>query len=126
MTIGTGPILIVEDDADVCEALRDALEDAGYRVETATGVAQALEVLEVVGRPSIILLDLIMPGGGGAEVRRCLAEDARWCDVPVVLITADPNAAAMGEELRVAAVLRKPLRAGELFDVVARYAPSRR
>jgi DNA-binding NtrC family response regulator len=65
----TRSVLIVDDEADACENLRDILTDLGYRVDTAGSGPQAIEL---VGRTAydIALLDLKMPGMDGLAVYR--------------------------------------------------------
>jgi len=82
-------VLIVEDDFDVSEGLREALELQGYDVTSACNGAQALFVLDGVsdGRPSpaMIVLDLGMPVMSGREFRaRQLERHAGVAAIPVV------------------------------------------
>ena len=59
---GARQVLVVEDDRDVCDAIRESLEDAGYRVCAASNGADALALLRDLGAmPDLILLDLMMP-----------------------------------------------------------------
>ncbi|MCD6351654.1 MAG: response regulator [Armatimonadetes bacterium] len=55
-------ILVVEDDPDIIESVRLVLESAGYEVDSATSVPEALEKVEEV-KPDLILLDIMMPDG---------------------------------------------------------------
>jgi CheY-like chemotaxis protein len=66
-------ILIVEDDADLREALAEAMADAGAEVVVAADGVDALARLRSGPRPSVILLDLRLPGSAG----RVPARDAR-------------------------------------------------
>jgi CheY-like chemotaxis protein len=82
-----GHILVVDDDADVCSLLEQELVAAGYRVRTASGGAQALELLRRE-RPSALLLDLMMPPPDGFEVLYRLRQDPALCEIPVIVVTA--------------------------------------
>src|SRR5690242_5374004 len=63
-------ILVVEDDADVREALVDVLEAEGFSVAMAEDGAQALDYLGgAAPRPALILLDLMMPNMNGLQFR---------------------------------------------------------
>jgi signal transduction histidine kinase/ActR/RegA family two-component response regulator len=74
-TGGVEAILVVEDDPAVRKAMVQALRAGGYRVRTATGAREAVEVATAEpGGIHLLLTDVIMPGDGGREVaRRVLA-----------------------------------------------------
>lgn len=80
-------VLIIEDEADIREAMADALSQANMSVETAengqVGLKKALEL-----KPSIILLDLIMPIMDGHEVLKRLRQDQWGKDAKVIIMTA--------------------------------------
>jgi CheY-like chemotaxis protein len=100
-------ILIVDDDPDIRETLSDFLQGEGYAARTAANGSEALAMLATVGKPCLILLDLMMPTMNGYEFR---AEQIRRPDlasIPVVVITAGANVRT--EELASAAILGKPL-----------------
>ncbi len=80
-------ILVVDDDALVCQILRDQLESEGYQVQTARDGEEALaRVAEEA--PDLILLDVIMPSTDGYEVCRRLKSDPRTILIPVIMITS--------------------------------------
>jgi signal transduction histidine kinase/CheY-like chemotaxis protein len=81
------PILVVDDDADVRQALRRTLEAEGYAVAEADNGRTALELLDA-GLPGVILLDLMMPELDGFGVVSALRERETWRGIPVVIITA--------------------------------------
>jgi DNA-binding NtrC family response regulator len=81
-------VLVVEDEPDVAEILRDALTDLGYAVSVAGGGAEALAVV-AVHRPDVVLLDLAMPGMPGDEVLERLRE--RDPALPVIVVTGNPD-----------------------------------
>jgi CheY-like chemotaxis protein len=82
-----GYVLVVDDQADVRSLLERELVAAGYRVRAASGGAEALAQIESE-TPSVVLLDLMMPPPDGFEVLYRLREDARWRNLPVVVVTA--------------------------------------
>lgn len=83
-------VLVVEDDADLREALAELLRDEGFVVETAENGARALARLEAQNDelPKVIVSDLMMPEMSGWELVACLRADARLRDVPIVVMTA--------------------------------------
>ena len=111
-------LLVVEDDLDVRESLRDVLTDAGYQVVCAEEGGRALTLMAEEAPPAAILLDLTMPGMDGhqflAELRRRPGGRA----VPVLVLTAQSTVF----EVRVpdaAAVVRKPIDLDQLLALVS-------
>jgi CheY-like chemotaxis protein len=117
-TIVSWAILVVEDDADVRDALADVLQARGYHVFAAPNGVEALARLQQEAlRPDVILLDLMMPLMNGWELLDHLAADAWRANVPVVVITAQPNVTADLPD-SVAAVLHKPLPLARLLETI--------
>ncbi len=84
-------VLIVDDTLANVKLLVDLLEFHGYSTITATSGEEALEQLGR-HRPSLVLLDVVMPGMSGYEVCRKIRENRDTAFLPVVMITAlDPN-----------------------------------
>lgn len=81
-------VLIVEDDRDVQDALRETLEDDGYDVRCARHGAEALSYLRRNPAPAVILLDLFMPVMNGWNFVRHLQQSSQLADIPVVVLTA--------------------------------------
>jgi CheY-like chemotaxis protein len=108
-------ILIVEDDADVREALAVALEDEGLAVEVAADGPDGLARLSQGPPPSVILLDLRLRRLGGAAFLHAMRADPRHARVPVVAMTAGPEA---GDDPAVRAHLHKPFDLAELLRIV--------
>ena len=109
-------ILIIDDDADCAEALADTLQDVGYDVAMAGSAAAALRRLQSE-RPSLIVLDLLMPGMSGEEFLARRRADPALADIPVIVLTATP--AAFNDPDGQTPVLRKPVDPAELLDLVA-------
>jgi DNA-binding NtrC family response regulator len=77
-------ILIVDDDPGVREVLGSFLEEEGYAIITAEGGEEALKLIHEK-RPSLLFLDIFMPGVSGLDVIRQIRTIDR--SVPVVMIT---------------------------------------
>lgn len=82
------PILLVEDNATIREALRDVLTLEGYPVAEAENGRVALRHLEREPPPSLIILDLVMPVMSGSEFLWEAREHVRERGVPVVVLSA--------------------------------------
>jgi CheY-like chemotaxis protein len=81
-------LLVVDDEVDLLELLRDLLESQGYRVATATDGLAALALLRRGLRPHAILLDLMMPRMDGWDLRREQMSDSDLGQIPVIILTA--------------------------------------
>ncbi len=82
-----GLILAVDDDRDILALLRHSLTEHGYTVRALRRGEQVLDLARRL-HPSLILLDLRMPGMSGYEVMKALKEDAETASIPVIVMTA--------------------------------------
>lgn len=80
------PILCVDDDVNTLDSLTDMLEEAGFPVIVAQTGYDAL-ALAISRKPSLVLLDLVLPDLPGEEVCRRLRAHAPTADIPVVMLT---------------------------------------
>jgi len=117
MTTSPHTVLIVEDEEDLRELMRDALEMRGYQVVTADEGTDALRKLDDIGRPCVILLDLLMPGMNGWDFFDKLRERPELASVPVIVHSSSSNRAPAGATR----VLQKPLAFESLVSVVKEY-----
>lgn len=97
-------VLIVDDEADLREILREAFQDEGFAVEVAGNGAEAMQVLARQPLPSAVVLDIIMPVMDGNQVWSAMRRDPRLAKVPVIVTTSDPSRAP-----RDVPIVRKPL-----------------
>lgn len=114
-----GPILIVDDEFGIVDAIQDLLRDEGYRTQTAHNGRQALDLL-AAERPRLVLLDDMMPMMDGSTLLRALRQVPSFQDVPVVLMSA--NRPESWRELGCNAFLAKPFNLAQLLAVVHRLA----
>ena len=84
---GVSDVLVVDDDPKSRDLLRRSLVRTGYRVAEAENGLEAIAALEHMS-PSVILLDLMMPGMDGFEVLERLRHVPAWQDIPVIIVTA--------------------------------------
>ncbi|MGH1484698.1 MAG: phosphate regulon transcriptional regulator PhoB [Cellvibrionaceae bacterium] len=80
-------ILIVDDEAPIRDMLRVALEMADYRCLEAEDAQQAHAIV-VDEKPSLILLDWMLPGTSGIELARRLKKDELTASIPIIMLTA--------------------------------------
>ncbi len=86
-------VLIAEDDPNSRWVLCSLMRRLGYDCQTACDGVEALELAESF-RPSLILMDLMMPRLDGLEATRRLKADARTREIPVVALTGNVTAAS--------------------------------
>lgn len=87
----TGPILIIEDDLDIAEVLRYSLEKEAFSTRVAFDGEEGLKAsLDQTNPPSVILLDIFLPGMKGTEICRRLRTEPRTQDIPIIIVSAKP------------------------------------
>jgi CheY-like chemotaxis protein len=114
-------VLVVEDDPDIQQVLRFALEMAGYPVATADNGVEAIRQLQAGAPPCLILLDLMMPVMDGWQFRAEQQRDPALAAIPVVVISADGRVPQKAASLGAAGYMRKPVDFDRLVEVVRRY-----
>ena len=116
-------VLLVDDDEDIRDVVRDVLESAGYAVELASDGAMALARLERPPFPSLIVLDLMMPVVDGVTFVRELESRASPCGIPILFSTALPRTVVSTLDLPAyCALVRKPFDLDDFLDKVATHA----
>lgn len=115
-------ILVVDDDRDIREAMRDVLTDEGYHVEAASNGAEALDLLRKGVEPAVILLDLMMPVMDGWTFRQRQRLEGGLAGIPVVLLTALGMGKAEVDRFGASECIRKPVDVDSLIDVIERTA----
>jgi hemerythrin-like metal-binding protein len=110
--------LVVDDDEGVREVIADALSLEGIDVVPACGGAEAISALDAGCRPSIILLDLLMPGVSGERLLPMLRQHPGAHGVPIVAMSASPERLARIDDPD--ARLAKPFDLSVLLDTMGR------
>lgn len=80
-------ILVIEDELDILKIIIFRLKKAGYKIMTAPGGQEALEILRET-KPDLIVVDLVMPVVDGYEVCKRVRENKILKDIPILLLTA--------------------------------------
>jgi EAL domain-containing protein (putative c-di-GMP-specific phosphodiesterase class I) len=114
-------VLLVDDDSAVRNALRRILETRGYRVLACANGGEALEQLALGGFDAMVS-DVRMPGMNGLKLLRAVREHD--LDLPVILVTGNPDLASATEAVEHGAFqyLIKPIASDRLNEVVERAA----
>ena len=117
-------ILVIDDEATGCKLVTKILEPNGYRVSSALGGRQALEIIRKE-KIDLILLDLLMPEMNGAETLK----EIRKTDekVPVIIVTGYPDSNLMAEAMTVSPILvvLKPFEKKQLLAAISMVLPKK-
>jgi DNA-binding response OmpR family regulator len=110
-------VLVVDDESDIRDAVAEVLADEGYVVHGAGDGAEALRKARAV-RPSIVLLDLMMPGMNGWEFRAAQKGDPDIRNIPVIVLSALGRISGMDA----ADYIQKPFNLDRLLSAVRAHA----
>jgi CheY-like chemotaxis protein len=114
-----GGILVVDDDPDIRDSLREVLEDEGYEVACVGNGREALDHLKTAKpQPCVILLDLMMPVMDGWQFVGEL-EQRGWRQAPLLILSADRAVQGHASKLHADAYLAKPFDLDELLGKVS-------
>jgi twitching motility two-component system response regulator PilH len=116
-------VLIVDDSPAQVKLMQGFLEHEGYQP---VGLNDPLRVEETITsvRPSVILLDVVMPDRNGFQVCRELKGSSEFQGIPVILVTSKDSASDKywGEQQGADAYVTKPFTKDELLRAVRRFA----
>ncbi len=117
-------ILAIDDEAGVREWMRRSLAGPGRRVVTARSGKEGLELAREL-RPSVVILDVVMPGMDGWAVLSELKSDPELAQIPVIVATILDDR-DIGFALGAADFVNKPLERGRLLELVEAHCGGRR
>ena len=114
-----GHVMLIEDEANIAEAIRFILSRDGWKVSVETDGLQAMAAV-AQGQPDLLILDLMLPGKSGLEILIELRADPGTAALPVLMLTAkgqgrDREAA---ERAGVSAFMTKPFDNSEMRATV--------
>lgn len=113
-------VLVVDDDEDVRETIRDVVSWIGRDVVTANDGVDAFAALKKTFRPCLILLDLVMPKMDGWRFLEALRRDPELSGIPVVIVSAH---AGSHPPAGATSFLPKPFDIVDLRQVVTQHCP---
>lgn len=117
---GEKRILVIDDDADIALVLACVVEDAGYQVTTIDR-GDYLEQIDACAPPDLILLDMLLSGQDGRQIARRLKGQATTRRIPIVMLSAHPDAQREALEAGADAFLAKPFDVDTLLATIAAY-----
>jgi two-component system alkaline phosphatase synthesis response regulator PhoP len=113
--VATRTILVVDDESGIVAVVRDYLARSGFRVIMAGDGPTALRLART-DRPSLLVLDLMLPGVDGLDITRAIRRDPATCNLPIIMLTARVEEAdkLVGLELGADDYVTKPFSPREL------------
>jgi DNA-binding response OmpR family regulator len=116
-------VLIVDDSPAQVKLLQGLLEHEGYQPVGLNDPRRVEETIHTV-RPSVILLDVVMPERNGFQVCRELKGSSEFQSIPVILVTSKDTASDKywGEQQGADAYVTKPFTKDELLRAIRRFA----
>lgn len=114
-------VLVTDDDDYVRRAVARLLRHHGYHVVCAASGEDALELV-AAAPPSLVLLDVMMPGMDGFEVATRLRTEHGAACPPVAIMSAGPLSEGRREAVGAVAFLRKPFTSERLLALLETYA----
>lgn len=120
-------ILLVEDDAVIANLIKFRLSREGFAVRHAADGNEALHEFSAPERPSLVLLDVMLPYRNGFELLVELRKRKGWETVPVIMLTSRRKEQDVVKGLRAGAndYLTKPFRPVELIARIRKLLPKR-
>lgn len=108
-------VLVVDDDLDIRETLREVIEAEGFQVSCAANGAEAMHLLGSGSRPGLIILDLMMPVMSGWEFLTKMRDDEALAAIPVAVVSASGGRTPPVGATR---FLRKPIDLDTILELI--------
>lgn len=109
-------VYIIDDDTSLLEALSFMLTTEGYRVVVGTGETVLEEVKQY--QPQIILLDILLAHGNGRDICKKIKQKKDLQHIPIILLSAHPNAGKTYKQYLANAFLAKPFDNEDLLALI--------
>jgi len=116
----TKRVLVVDDDQDILDALQLTFESEGFEVLTKDTTEKIMETVSNF-KPQAIVLDVLLSGEDGTVVCKKLKNTLKTKDIPIIMISAHPDAATSTKAAQANDFLAKPFDIYELIGLVAKY-----
>jgi DNA-binding response OmpR family regulator len=115
-------ILVIDDDPDILDAIRAMLEDEGHHVQTSEKGDYAESLRDIAGGlPDLIILDVLLSGKDGRAICRKLKEQSETNHIPIIMISAHPDAGGSVKDVGADAFVAKPFSIDDFLELVDRF-----
>ena len=110
-------ILVVDDEEDVAKALNVRLKANGYHVVLAFDSVQAFTMANKE-RPDLIILDIMIPGGGGFVVAERLKQSTATHHIPIIILTGISGGEERAYKVGASGYVMKPYHPEKLLETI--------
>jgi CheY-like chemotaxis protein len=114
-------IMIVDDEPDIQESFRQALEYEGYKIEVAGDGSEFLKKVKDIN-PDLVLLDVMMPGIGTTEILEEIEKDDSTKDLKIIIITvvrfSQEDFNSIKKRKNIVDVVNKPVKKDVLLEKI--------
>jgi len=110
-------ILVVDDEEDVARALKIRLKANGYHVVLASDSVQAFSMANKE-KPNLIILDIMIPGGGGFVVAERLKQSTATHHIPIIFLTGISGGEERAYKVGASGYLMKPYHPEKLLETI--------
>lgn len=115
---GQTHVLIIDDNEDILSMLQAMLEHTGYKVTTLDRTTELIEKVKNI-HPNVILMDKLLSGSDGCEFCRQFKSDAELTHIPVIMISAHPQAQIECLDAGADFFIEKPFEMNHLLQTLA-------
>ncbi len=114
-----GRVLLLEDNPELSDVLREVIGLAGHQVRVAQNGREGLDILLDISRaPDIVICDLVMPDMDGFAFIRQMRANPAWNDIYCIAMSGAKHEAKMALEAGADQYLVKPFSIGDLSDLL--------
>ncbi len=110
-------ILVIDDELDVAKALKIRLKASGYNVVVAGDSVQGY-LMANKEKPDLIILDIMIPGGGGFVVAERLKQSAATHHIPIIFLTGISGGEDKAYKMGASGYLMKPYQPEKLLEII--------
>ncbi len=121
MTKTSNRILVVDDDPDIGMMLKIMLEFHGYSVDVTTKAITAEDIMKA-GDFNLLIMDMLLSGVNGIDICARIKKDAQLSSLPVIMISAHPNAKEICLNAGADDFVSKPFDMEELLSKSSQFA----
>jgi CheY-like chemotaxis protein len=111
-------IMVIDDNEDILYMLQAMLKIKGYKVSIKMNMEDIETTINQLA-PDVILMDMLLSGADGREVCRKLKANPAFAAIPIIMISAHPEAKTNCLEAGANFFLEKPFEMSEIFEVVS-------
>jgi CheY-like chemotaxis protein len=116
-------VLIIDDNADLLMMLTALLKTKGYAITVSENADNIIQLIKEV-KPDIILMDMLLSGADGRELCKLIKGDVSIASVPLVMLSAYPQAVTECMAAGADAFIEKPFDMKVLLDTLSSLHPS--